>query len=90
VDEISRQRQFKALHIDWTVLRETAMCVSADEGAEEEMTTAITNSTIDRVTAKLAALEQLGPAELKAKWQSVYKTAPPPKMSRALSVRANA
>jgi hypothetical protein len=52
------------------------------------MTTAIANSTNDRVTAELAVLEQLDLAELKAKWQSVYKTTPPPKMSRALSVRA--
>jgi hypothetical protein len=43
----------KPSHIDWTVLRETAMCVSANEGAAEEMTTAITNSINDRVRQSL-------------------------------------
>jgi hypothetical protein len=43
------------------------------------MTTAIAGSTNDRVAAELAVLEQLSPAQLKATWQSVYKTARHPR-----------
>ena len=64
------------------------MCVSACEGGGQSMSRSLSEREREKLADKIAGLQSLDVAQLKAHWRTLYTTEAPARFSRDLLIRA--
>ena len=73
---------------DWLSAANRAMCVSAGEGGGQSMSRSLSEREREKLADKIAGLQSLDVAQLKAHWRTLYAAEAPARFSRDLLMRA--